>query len=71
MRAIVSIAIFLCLLVAVEAAAQKAAPAKSEGELIGECMRSLQKNLKTGQRMSEQQRMIAEQQCRASARTRL
>lgn len=71
MRAIAVIVSALFLIIAAEAVAQKATPAKSEGELIGECMRDLQKNLKAGRRMSEQQRMVAEQQCRASARTKL
>lgn len=40
---------------------------KSVGELISECMQEVEKSRTAGRKLSAQQRMVAETQCRARA----
>ncbi len=40
---------------------------KSLGELISECMHEIEKGRTAGRKLSQQQRMVAEAQCRARA----
>lgn len=40
---------------------------KTVGELISECMREVEKGKTAGRKLSQQQRMVAEAQCRARA----
>jgi hypothetical protein len=58
----------LALLIAAAAAFQAGvAQAQTSAAAIEDCMRELRSGLKAGQKMTEQQRMLAEAQCRARA----
>lgn len=45
----------------------KAGKPKTVGELISECMQEIEKGRTAGRKLSQQQRMVAEAQCRARA----
>jgi len=47
--------------------AQQMAQANSRAAIIEACMKDVRSGLKAGQKLTEQQRMVAEEQCRARA----
>lgn len=63
-RLALSFVILLASATALPALAQNNASAAAEQEA---CMRDLRASLKAGQKMTAQQRMVAEEQCRARA----
>ena len=73
MRYIVKIALAATLLASGVAPALagnhqgKAGKPKTVGELISECMQEIEKGKTAGRKLSQQQRMVAEAQCRARA----
>lgn len=66
MLAAFSAALFVCLL-GMDSLASSARPKKTLGQLISECMQEVEKGRTAGRKLSPQQRMVAEAQCRARA----
>lgn len=58
-------AFFVCLLGTASPAGAKSK--KTLGQLISECMQEVEKGKTAGRKLSPQQRMVAEAQCRARA----
>jgi hypothetical protein len=59
-------ALAMCLMQAA-ALAGSGKQKKTVGQLISECMQEIEKGRTAGRKMSQQQRMVAEGQCRARA----
>lgn len=65
--AAVGVALLLSALAGPALASDAAKKQKTVGELIEACMQQLERGHTAGRRMTQQQRMIAEAQCRARA----
>lgn len=60
-------AMLVALLIATAMPARAAQPAPDRATLIEECMREVRAGQKAGQKLTNGQRMLAEEQCRARA----